>query len=190
MINIEAEFIKYFPHLAKAFAPDGLREYQKKAVFNVVNNGNTLCVMPTGGGKSLVYWIAGLILGGITIVVSPLIALIDEQQEKLVAQGIEALTLHGHIDASKQVKLLKDFANGVINPRFIFVSPEKLATDGFFEYCIKIRRDEIKLITIDEVHCVSQWGISFRPFYRHIYDFIKKVFNDERPKLLALTATL
>ena len=187
--NVEESFKKYFPKLACLF---NLNKFQKKTIENVISNNNTLCIMPTGGGKSLVYWMSGLTLGGITVVISPLIALIDEQSEKIKEQGYEVLTIHGGIDAMKQSKILKDFVNKVINPKFIFVSPEKIATDGFFEYCLKERRAEIKLIAIDEVHCVSQWGASFRPFYKRIPTFLNGLYSieEQRPRILALTATL
>lgn len=135
----------------------------------------------------------GILSGGITIVISPLIALIDEQSEKIAEQGIEVLTIHGGMDSAKQANVLKDFANKVINPKFIFVSPEKIATDGLFEYCIRERKNEITMLVIDEVHCVSQWGTSFRPFYKRIPDFLDCIYNegrDKQPRILALTATL
>ncbi len=185
-MNIIDEYRKFFPDFSKGRP---LKSIQKRAINSVITNGNTLCIMPTGSGKSLVYWLTGCILGGITIVVSPLKALIDEQVEKLNAMNISAVAIHGDISAKKQIELLKNIANKLITPKFIFVSPERLATDGFFEYCIKLRREEVHLFVIDEVHCVSQWGLSFRPFYRDIASFIENVF-DFKPKMLALTATL
>lgn len=187
MYNISEQFEYYFPSWAAAMT---VRPFQEKAIQNVLMHGNTLCIMPTGSGKSLIYYLSGLISGGITIVISPLVALIDEQEQKLRDQGIETLVLHSGLTAEKQFLLLKQFAQKKINPKFIFASPEKLATDGFFEYCIKCRKDEIKIITIDEVHCVSQWGMQFRPFYAEIPAFISSVFGDLWPKILALTATL
>ncbi len=188
MLDIDIKFENYFPTLANEFS---LKPFQKKVITNIINNGNTLCIMPTGGGKSLIYWMSGLLLGGITIVISPLIALIDEQTEKIREQGFEVLTIHGGMDSSKQAKILIDFANGKFNPKFIFVSPEKIATDGLFEYCISKRKDDISMFAIDEVHCVSQWGTSFRPFYKRIPNFISRIFSSEvTPKILALTATL
>jgi ATP-dependent DNA helicase RecQ len=178
MHNIDKSFEKHFPNLAKEFKLKGfkLKDFQKRVINNVLEGHNTLCIMPTGGGKSLIYWMSGSCLGGITIVISPLIALIDEQTEKLSEQGYEVLTIHGGMDAGKQAKILIDFANNVINPKFIFVSPEKIATDGLFEHCIKERKDEITLIAIDEVHCVSQWGASFRPFYKRIPTCIDDIY--------------
>ncbi len=185
--NIRESFREFFPSYASQF---NLKPFQEKVIENVLEKGNTLCIMPTGSGKSLIYYMAGMMLDGITIVVSPLIALICEQEQKLKDSGIEVLALHSGISPEKQLILLKQFAAKEINPRFIFVSPEKLATDGFFEYCIKLRKDEIKLVTIDEVHCVSQWGLHFRPFYKEIPQFLNSAFGAQIPKIIALTATL
>jgi ATP-dependent DNA helicase RecQ len=186
MLNIDDDFKKYFPKLKFQLKP-----FQKKVIENAVGKDNTLCIMPTGGGKSVIYWMTAIELKGITIVVSPLIALISEQAEKLESQGFEVLELHGGVNSKKQFETLKKFANKKISPDFIFASPERIATDGFFEYCMKCRKDEIKLMVIDEVHCVSQWGISFRPFYKRIPDFLDNLFGkDSWCRVLALTATL
>lgn len=188
-IKIDRLFERYFPSLHQEFQ---LKEFQKNVIANIIDGNNSLCIMPTGGGKSLIYWLSGLALEGITVVISPLIALIDEQSEKIREQGYEVLTIHGGVNAKKQVDLLKRFSKREINPDFIFVSPERISTDGFFEHCIAIRKDDIKLIAIDEVHCVSQWGVSFRPFYKRIPVFINEIYGVESwgPKILALTATL
>jgi ATP-dependent DNA helicase RecQ len=90
----------------------------------------------------------------------------------------------------KQLKLLKDFYKGELNPDFIFASPERISTDGLFEFCIESRKDELTLIAIDEIHCVSQWGHSFRPFYKHIPTFLNNVYGDQWPTVLGLSATL
>lgn len=188
-IDVDAFFSSAFPQLACEFS---LKEFQKNVVENVIAEKNTLGIMPTGGGKSLIYWLSGLAHGGITLVVSPLIALIDEQAGKLREHGYEILTIHGGINANKQIEVLKKFGQKSYNPQFVFVSPERISTDGFFEYCISQRKNEIKLLVIDEVHCVSQWGYSFRPFYKRIPVFMQEVFGSglRRPTILALTATL
>ena len=186
MHNLDKDFKAYFPKLEFT-----LKEFQKKVITNVVEKDSTLCIMPTGGGKSAIYWMSAAELEGISIVISPLTALIAEQAQKIEEQGYKTLEIHGGIDAMKQINIMSDFANKKINPKFIFTSPEKIATDGYFEYCLKQRRDEIKLIVIDEVHCVSQWGISFRPFYKRIPDFLNNLYGKGKwARILALTATL
>lgn len=186
LLNLDKDFEKYFPNLEFE-----LKDFQKIVISNIVEKGNTLCIMPTGGGKSVIYWMSTLETEGTAIVISPLTALISEQSEKIEEHGYETLVFHGGISASKQIELLRKFANKEYNPRFIFASPEKIATDGFFEYCIKLRKEDIKLIVIDEVHCVSQWGMSFRPFYQRIPDFLDSVYGENNwSKILALTATL
>jgi len=185
--DIKNNFKKFFPNLNKDFE---LKPFQEKALLSVLNKGNTLAIMPTGGGKSLIYWIAGLSLNGITIVISPLTALIDEQTEKLRNKGYNVLSIHSGLRAKQQIKVLLEFYQRKINPDFIFVSPERIATDGFFEYVLKSRANEIKLFTIDEAHCISQWGFDFRPFYKRIPQFIDTLFKGKKPTILALTATI
>lgn len=186
MLNLDKDFKELFPKLNFT-----LKDFQKKVITNVVNNDSTLCIMPTGGGKSVIYWLAAAELKGICIVISPLTALIEEQAQKIQEQGYKTLEIHGGIDAMKQMNLMTDFAQKKITPAFIFASPEKIATDGYFEYCLKQRKDEIRLIVIDEVHCVSQWGMSFRPFYKRIPDFMNNLYGKETwGRILALTATL
>lgn len=186
MLNLDKDFKELFPQLDFT-----LKDFQKKVITNVVEKDSTLCIMPTGGGKSAIYWIAAAELNGICIVISPLTALITEQAQKIRNQGYETLEIHGGIDALKQMAIMSDFANKKTNPRFIFASPEKIATDGYFEYCLRQRKDEINLIVIDEVHCVSQWGMSFRPFYKCIPDFLDNLYGEGNwARILALTATL
>ncbi|HMM17025.1 MAG TPA: DEAD/DEAH box helicase [Petrimonas sp.] len=185
--NAVAVFKKEFTALASSFS---LKLFQEKVINNVITHGSTLAVMPTGGGKSLIYWISAKALKGTCLVVSPLIALIDEQAEKLTTSGCNVLAIHGGMGASEQIKQLKMFANGETNPDFIFASPERMATDGFFEYCISLQKDKIKLVVIDEVHCISQWGFDFRPFYKHIPVFLNSVFSEQWPRVLGLTATI
>lgn len=186
-INIAEIFKSRFPGLANLF---NLKPFQERVIRNVLEQGSTLAVMPTGGGKSLIYWIASQASGGICLVVSPLIALIDEQAEKLTNEGFNVLAIHGGMGASEQLEVLKDFARGTLNPDFIFISPERMATDGFFEYCISLQKDKIKLLVIDEIHCVSQWGFDFRPFYKRIPVFLDDIFKDNWPVILGLTATI
>ncbi len=186
--NIDEKFKEIFPKLDY-----NLTGIQKDSIQKVVvERKNTLAIIPTGGGKSAIYWLSGKILGGITLVISPLISLMEEQSEKLNENNCTTFMLHGQENVKEQYSKLIDLANKNYSPDFIFVSPERLATDGMIEYCLKKRKKDIKLIVIDEVHCVSQWGDSFRPFYKRINSFINDAFENEKekPRILALTATL
>lgn len=187
-IDVQAKYKELFPDLDFE-----LSDYQTKSVNKIVNEEkNTLSIIPTGGGKSLIYWLSGRILEGMTIVISPLIALMEEQAEKLSNRNCSTLLLHGQVNSKEQAENLIKLAKGEFTPDFIFVSPERLATDGMLEYCFKKRNSDIKLIVIDEVHCVSQWGDSFRPFYKRIKDFINNIYENDykKARVLALTATI
>lgn len=186
-INAQAEFERHFPKLKDQFS---LKPFQGKVIDNVCNVASTVAIMPTGGGKSLIYWVATKAISSTTLVVSPLIALIDEQADKLTQQGCKVLVAHSGIEHKEQYEQLSDFGNGKTTPDFIFASPERIATDGFFEYCIRARKDVIKLVAIDEIHCISQWGFDFRPFYKRIPVFLNNVFGNTWPKILGLTATI
>jgi ATP-dependent DNA helicase RecQ len=186
-IKAKEVFEKEFPDLSNKFP---LKPIQEKVINSVIANNSTLAIMPTGGGKSLIYWVAAKASKGTCIVISPLIALIDEQAEKLKNEGCEVLAIHGGFSSKQQVQSLKQFANGEYEPDFIFASPERMATDGFFEYCISRQKEKIKLFVIDEVHCISQWGFDFRPFYKHIPQFINTIFGSNWPTILGLTATI
>ena len=169
----------------------GVRPTQRKVIEHVLAGDNTLALMPTGSGKSLCYWVAGLALGGVTLVISPLTALMDEQADKLRGHGCNVFVLHSGISSRTQYVELIDLYNARETPDFIFLSPERLATDGFLEYVLQSIYDRIKLVVVDEAHCISQWGLDFRPFYKEIPHFMRNIFGSEPlPTVLCLTATL
>ncbi|MCB9423192.1 MAG: ATP-dependent DNA helicase RecQ [Ardenticatenaceae bacterium] len=169
----------------------GVRPTQRRIIHSVLNGNNTLGLMPTGSGKSLTYWISGLALQGVTLVISPLTALMDEQAQKLAAHGCRVFVLHSGIDSRKQYQELIDLYNERETPEFIFLSPERLATDGFLEYVLQSIREKIKLLVVDEAHCISQWGLDFRPFYKEIPYFMRAIAGEMAlPTVLCLTATL
>lgn len=183
--KIDEIFRSHFSSVGKEVRPE-----QRRIIQSVLDGHNTLALMPTGSGKSLCYWIAGKGLGGVTIVVFPLTALMDEQALKLRDHDCSVAVLHSGIDSRQQYQELIDLYNGV-TPDFIFLSPERLATDGFLEFVLKSIREKIHLVVIDEAHCISQWGHDFRPFYQEIPPFLVHVFGGGTlPPILAMTATL
>lgn len=168
-----------------------VRYTQRKIIHSIFERQNTLGLMPTGSGKSLCYWIAGKGLGGVTLVVFPLTALMDEQAQKLKDHGCKVYVLHSGIDTRVQFQELVALYNQTELPDFIFLSPERMATDGFLEFVLRHIRDQIRLVVIDEAHCISQWGLDFRPFYKEIPPFLQTIFEDRPlPTILCLTATL
>ncbi|NKI32059.1 RecQ family ATP-dependent DNA helicase [Croceivirga thetidis] len=141
----------------------GINEFRgsQEAIINtVLNRKNVLALMPTGGGKSICFQIPALINEGICIVVSPLIALIQDQVNALKSKGIKALALIGGINHQEVIELLDNCVYG--NYKFLYLSPERLQQEMVLE---RIREMNVNLIAIDEVHCISQWGHDFRPAY-------------------------
>lgn len=178
--------------LKKYFGFDTFKDIQEVVINNLLAGNNSLCLMPTGGGKSIIYQVAGLQTGKITIVISPLLALMKQQDKRLVEQNINVLSYNSSIgDLKAQFsKIRKAFSESEF-PQFIFVSPEKILSDGYFEFLLKKYRSKIGLIVIDEAHCISQWGHTFRPAYKTIPNFINNIFGDSKvPPVLCLTATL
>lgn len=173
---------KYFQKI------ENFHDVQEPTIDALIEGEKVLCLMPTGGGKSLIYQIAGLALGKATIVISPLVALMRQQCKQLIELGIQSVNFTG-MDYKKQFRTITDMANGVL-PKFIFTSPERISNDGYLEYMLSLRKDDIGLVVVDEVHCVSQWGEGFRPAYRNIPLFMNRVFGNDWPRILCLSATL
>ena len=183
---IDETFNQNFADVGKALYP-----IQKEVIKSVLNGKNSLALMPTGSGKSMCYWVAGKALKGVTVVIFPVTALMDEQAQKLKNHGCAVFTLHSGINTREQFGELVDLYNQDRVPDFIFLSPERLATDGLVEFVLQSIHEKIKLIVIDEAHCISQWGLDFRPFYKEIPYFIRNIFgSDKSPTILGLTATL
>lgn len=160
--------------------PD-FRPLQLDIINSVANGKDTLGLMPTGGGKSITFQVYSLSQKGICVVITPLIALMKDQVENLNRRGIKALAIHSGM-TSREIKLTLD--NAVWGDyKFLYVSPERLNSERFRE---RLEQMDVNLVTVDEAHCISQWGYDFRPSYLNIVQ-LRKILPDV--KFLALTAT-
>ncbi len=167
--------------LTKVFGLDGFRTGQEEVVTALMQGRDALVLMPTGGGKSLCFQIPGLARPGVALVISPLLALMDDQVRRLRLHGVAAFALHSGLAREEQMDLWQRLEQGQV--KFLFVSPEKMASASFRS---KILSRRLSLVAIDEAHCVSQWGHDFRPDYREFPKWIQEV----RPApVIALTAT-
>ena len=164
------------------FGYDTFREGQEKIVEAILTNRDVLAIMPTGAGKSICYQIPALILPGITLVISPLISLMQDQVKALNDAGIHAAFINSSLTENQISKALYLAASG--RYKIIYVAPERLENYEFLEFA---RNVEISMVTVDESHCISQWGQDFRPSYLKIVEFIKNL--PKRPIVSAFTAT-
>ena len=175
--------------LARWFPDASFRDRQLDAVRRLQAGHSALVLMPTGMGKSLIYQLPVLASDGVGLIISPLIALMQQQAQILEELGATVLTLGG-ADAQSAQASLRAFSwfNG---PAFLFISPERLETDGYLEFLLRRYRCAITLVAIDEAHCISQWGHDFRPAYKAIPNFLDRTFGPGAwPQILCLTATL
>lgn len=168
--------------LKEYFGHSEFRSGQESIIDNLLSRKDALCIMPTGAGKSVCYQIPALMFDGITIVVSPLISLMNDQVISLTQSGVKAAYLNSSLTTSRYNRVLDNIEAG--RYKIIYVAPERLMTDAFLGIC---RRLNISLVAVDEAHCVSQWGQDFRPSYLKILDFINAL--DHRPTVGAFTAT-
>lgn len=158
------------------------REGQDKAVQSILQGSDTLVLFPTGGGKSLCYQVPALVFPGITLVISPLIALMDDQVKQLKDRGISATFINSTMSRRKVEQVLINARNGMY--RLLYCSPERLATSLWKLYAPEL---DLSLVAVDESHCISQWGHDFRPSYREIHKNI--VASHPEVRWMALTAT-
>lgn len=167
--------------LRQHFGLDSFRPLQREIITEVLAGGSAVGILPTGGGKSLCYQLPALLLPGVTLVVSPLISLMKDQVDGLVAKGISAVAINSQDTAAEGRRKLEALAGGGV--KLAFVAPERLRNAAFLDAC---RRVQVGLLAVDEAHCVSQWGHDFRPDYRFIRPFREELGS---PPVLALTAT-
>jgi RecQ family ATP-dependent DNA helicase len=167
--------------LHRAFGFANFRVNQEAVCRAAVDGEDLLLVMPTGAGKSLCYQLPAIARGGTALVISPLIALIEDQCAKLVSLGFSVARIHSGLDRTVSRQACVDYLNGSL--QFLFIAPERLRVPGFPEMLAKRKP---ALIAIDEAHCISQWGHDFRPDYRMVGQYLPAL----RPApVLALTAT-
>lgn len=167
--------------LKQHFGYEAFRPGQREIISNALSGNHSLVVMPTGGGKSLCYQLPALALGGLTLVVSPLIALMKDQVDALRANGISAEYLNSSLDNSTAASIERKVQSGRV--RFLYVAPERVTMPGFQRFLSSL---DLSLIAIDEAHCISEWGHDFRPDYRALSQ-LRALFPDK--PLMALTAT-
>ncbi len=167
--------------LKKYWGYDNFRPVQGEIVQDVIDNKHCMALLPTGGGKSICYQIPGLLQIGITLVISPLISLMEDQVATLKNKGISAIALNAQLSVTKQKIALEGIRNGQY--KFVYISPEKLISKNFQSSLAQVN---ISIIAIDEAHCISMWGYDFRPSYLRIIELINLFPN---AKVLALTAS-
>ena len=168
--------------LKKYFGYDSFREGQEVLIDALLKGQDAFGIMPTGAGKSLCYQVPALLMEGITLVVSPLISLMKDQVGTLNQAGIHAAFFNSSLTVGQYHKALEFAKQG--RYKIIYVAPERLLLEEFVSFALQV---EISMVTVDEAHCVSQWGQDFRPSYLKIADFIRLL--PKRPVVSAFTAT-
>ncbi len=149
--------------LEKYWGYPSFRPLQEEAIEAVLSGRDALVLLATGGGKSLCYQVPAIMLEGLTLVVSPLIALMKDQVERLKRQGVKAEALHSGLERRELEQILERALDGQL--KLLYLSPERLATERFLQ---RVRYLNIALVAVDEAHCISQWGYDFRPSYLNI----------------------
>jgi ATP-dependent DNA helicase RecQ len=171
------------PHkiLHQYFGFDSFRPPQEQIIQRTLEGKHSLIIMPTGSGKSLTYQIPALIFNGLTVVISPLIALMKDQVDGLVARGIDAVYINSSLNRSERESRYQKISDGQY--KLVYVTPERFRKSEFIQV---LQKREINLLAVDEAHCISEWGHDFRPDYTRIKEF-RQVMGD--PTTIALTAT-
>ncbi|MBO7119177.1 MAG: RecQ family ATP-dependent DNA helicase [Bacteroidaceae bacterium] len=173
--------MEYRSILQQNWGFDDFRGIQREVIESIGAGRDTLALMPTGGGKSITFQVPALAMKGVCIVFTPLISLMKDQVEGLKKHGIKAAFINSHMEHEEVLTVLENSIFGAY--KFLYISPERLSSRVFLE---KLRRIKVSFITVDEAHCICQWGYDFRPSYLDIAK-IREFFPD-RP-VLALTAT-
>ncbi|GAA5484567.1 RecQ family ATP-dependent DNA helicase [Haloferula sargassicola] len=167
--------------LKETFGHAGFRGGQREVVEGLLDGRSMLAVFPTGGGKSLCYQLPALMIEGVTLVVSPLIALMKDQVDALRARGVGAARLDSSLSQEEYGQVMDGLREGTV--KLLYVAPERLANEGFRQ---RLKRMKLGMVAIDEAHCISEWGHNFRPDYLKL----AKLCRDLKvPRVLCLTAT-
>ena len=153
----------YLSILRQYWGYENFRGIQRQIIESIGSGKDTLGLMPTGGGKSLTFQVPAMAMPGLCLVITPLIALMKDQVENLRARHIKALALHSGLDHDHLIATLDNAIYGQY--KFLYISPERLQTEIFLS---KLRYMQLSFITVDEAHCISQWGYDFRPAYLQI----------------------
>lgn len=177
MLQIDSKIV-----LKKFFGYDSFRTGQEEIVNQILMGKDVLGIMPTGAGKSICYQVPALMLPGVTIVISPLISLMKDQVDSLNAMGIPATFINSTLSASEYAGAVQNILYDVY--KIVYIAPERLNSSSFIDILKSIN---ISMITVDEAHCISQWGHDFRPTYREIANVISTL--KKRPIVSAFTAT-
>ncbi len=167
--------------LKQHFGYDSFRPQQEEIIENILNENDTLVIMPTGGGKSLCYQLPAIVQPGLTLVVSPLIALMKDQVDTLMQNGVQAAYINSSLSKDEIHMVERDLQSGEI--QLLYVAPERFSVASFQTFLHSL---DISLIAVDEAHCISEWGHDFRPDYRNLKQ-LKTLFHNV--PIIALTAT-
>ena len=164
------------------FGYDSFRAGQKSVIDSILAGRDAFAVMPTGAGKSVCYQIPAVLLPGITLVVSPLISLMQDQVKALNEAGVQAAFINSSLSEKDYNETIRKARQGTY--KIIYIAPERLVTEGFLALAKSV---PVSMVTVDEAHCISQWGQDFRPSYMKIVEFVKTL--EKRPIISAFTAT-
>src|SRR5438128_5730702 len=181
MSHEEASAQRRLEVLAARFGFDAFRPGQEEVIDALLAGRSALAVFPTGAGKSLCYQLPALLLDGMTIVVSPLIALMKDQIDFLERNGIAAARLDSSLDAAEQREIFARLRAGSL--KLLYVAPERFNNERFLA---QLARARISLFAVDEAHCISEWGHNFRPDYLKLAEWARELAAE---RVLALTAT-
>jgi ATP-dependent DNA helicase RecQ len=176
-----SDIIRARDALLKHFGFTDFREGQAEVIEAVLNGENSVVVMPTGGGKSLCFQLPALMIDGVTLVVSPLIALMKDQVDQLAARGIPTTFINSSLSYSEVNRRLSEIRRGL--HKLVYIAPERFRSEAFTDTIAEVH---VQLFAIDEAHCISHWGHDFRPDYLRLKEAAERLRS---PQIIALTAT-